>query len=138
MVWGDFDTLLAGMEAWLGAVSEEVPVLDALSEAVVWFNALEREAVPAHRQRMSLILQVPALQAHSTLRYADWRGIVARFVGRRVHQPPTALFPQLVGHLSLGAAVAAYEQWLAHDDADLAGLLRAAFDTFAVELPALP
>lgn len=135
VVWGDFDALLEGMEGWLAEVADAVPTLEALTDAVVRFNALPAEAVPAHRHRMSLILQVPALQAHSTLRYADWRGIVARFVGRRLGQAADALVPQLVGYLTLGAAVAAYEQWLAHEDADLATLLTEAFSTFTVQLP---
>src|ERR671911_440051 len=59
------------------------PLLETLAEAVVRFNDLPAEAIPAHRQRMSLILHVPALQAHSTLRYADWRG-----GGGRLPPPP--------------------------------------------------
>lgn len=135
VVWGDFDTLLEGMEGWLAEVGDDVPVLDAIGDAVVRFNALPPEAVAAHRHRMSLILRVPALQAHSTLRYAAWRGIVARFVGRRLGLAADAPVPQLVGHLTLGAAVAAYEQWLAHEDADLAALLTEAFAAFDVPLP---
>ena len=90
--------------------------------------------MPAHRQRMSLILHVPALQAHSTLRYADWRNVVARFAARRLEQPADALLPQLVGHLALGAAVTAYEQWLADESADLPALLTEAFGALDLRL----
>ena len=128
VVWGDFDALLRGMEGWLAQSDNGRPLLDTLRDAVVRFNDLPAEAVPAHRQRMSLILHVPALQAHSTLRYADWRSVVARFAARRLGEPVDALLPQLVGHLALGAAVTAYEQWLADESADLPRLLRAAFD----------
>jgi TetR/AcrR family transcriptional regulator, regulator of mycofactocin system len=127
VVWGDFDRLLRGMEAWLDADDGDAPVLAAISEAVVRFNALPPDAVPAHRRRMSLILHVPALQAHSTLRYADWRGVVARYAARRLDRPVDDLLPQLVGHVSLGAAVAAYERWLADEGADLPSLLADAF-----------
>jgi TetR/AcrR family transcriptional regulator, regulator of mycofactocin system len=130
VVWGDFDALLRGMEGWLARAPDDVPLLDALTDAVVRFNDLPPEAVPAHRQRMSLILHVPALQAHSTLRYADWRAVVARFAARRLGTPVDALLPQLIGHLSLGSAVAAYERWLADDGADLAALLAEAFRTW--------
>jgi TetR/AcrR family transcriptional regulator, regulator of mycofactocin system len=134
LVWGDFDTLLDRMETWLDSTSNDVPLLKALTEAIVRFNALPPQAVPAHRQRMAMILHIPALQAHSTLRYADWRSVVARFAARRLALPAEALVPQLVGHVSLGAAVAAYEQWLADESADLATLLIAAFG--ALELRA--
>jgi TetR/AcrR family transcriptional regulator, regulator of mycofactocin system len=127
VVWGDFDVLLGGMEAWLAEAPADVPLLDVLTSAVVRFNALPPEAVPAHRQRMSLILHVPALQAHSTLRYADWRGVIARFAARRLGQPVDGLRAQLIGHLSLGSAVAAYERWLADESADLGVLLAEAF-----------
>jgi TetR/AcrR family transcriptional regulator, regulator of mycofactocin system len=127
VVWGDFDVLLRGMEAWLAEAPADVPLLDVLTSAVVRFNALPPEAVPAHRQRMSLILHVPALQAHSTLRYADWRGVVARFAARRLGQPVDGLRAQLIGHLSLGSAVTAYERWLADESADLGALLAEAF-----------
>lgn len=136
VVWGDFDALLRRMEAWLASSPGDVSLLDVLSDAVVRFNALPPEAVPSHRQRMSLILHVPALQAHSTLRYADWRAVVARFASRRLDQPVDALAPQLIGHVALGAAVAAYERWLRDDTSDLATLLAQAFSALRLELPA--
>jgi TetR/AcrR family transcriptional regulator, regulator of mycofactocin system len=135
VVWGDFDALLRGMEEWLVRSDDDRPLLETLTEAVVRFNDLPPEAIPAHRQRMSLILHVPALQAHSTLRYADWRGVVARFAARRLKRPVDALLPQLIGHLALGAAVTAYEQWLADESADLPALLLTAFAALDLHLP---
>lgn len=127
VVWGDFEDLLARMEAWLASVDPDVPVLDALAEAVVRFNSLPPEAVPAHRRRMSLILHVPALQAHGTLRYADWRAVVARFVAARTGAGPDDAVPRLVGHVALAAAVASYERWLVDPGADLDALMRGSF-----------
>jgi mycofactocin system transcriptional regulator len=138
VVWGDFDALLRSMEDWLSRAPADVSLLTALSDAVVRFNSLSAAAVPAHRQRMALILHVPALQAHSTLRYADWRGVVARFAARQLGQPPHALGPQLIGHVALAAAVTAYEQWLADEATDLATLLTAAFGALHVDPPPPP
>ena len=87
------------------------------------FNALPPEQVSVHRQRMNLILNVSSLQAHSTLMYAEWRAVVADFVAARTEADPADLLPQLAGHLTLGSAVTAYEQWLADERADLAQLL---------------
>lgn len=134
VVWGDFDALLRGMEAWLAEAPDDRPLLAALTDAVVRFNDLPPAAVPAHRQRMALILHVPALQAHSTLRYAEWRNVVARFAARRLDEPAGSLRPQLVGHLALGAAVTAYEQWLADESADLPALLTEAFGAVDIRL----
>ena len=136
VVWGHFDAMLGDLDVWLAATSDDRPLLATLRDAVIRFNALPPPAVPAHRQRMSLILYVPALQAHSTLRYAEWRAVIARFVARRLDVPAEGMWPQLVGHVALAAALTAYEQWLADDRADLAVLLASAFDAVALDLPA--
>lgn len=127
VVWGDFDSLLRDMDGWLSSRPARAPLLPTLVDAVIRFNSLPPQAVAAHRQRMSLILHVPALQAHSTLRYSDWRAIVARFAARRMGTPEQSMQPQLVGHVALAAAVAAYEQWLADEHADLETTLATAF-----------
>ena len=100
-----------------------MPLLQALRAAVLTFNALPKQQEAAHRERMRLILEVPALQAHSTLRYAAWRHVVASFAGERLALNVEALLPQLVAHACLGAALTAYEQWLAFPGSDLAALL---------------
>jgi hypothetical protein len=84
---------------------------------------------------MRLILTVPGLQAHSTLRFAAWREVVAAFVAMRTGSRRTDLLPRLGGHLLLGAAVAAYEQWLAGGGA-LADLLDASLAQAVRALPA--
>ena len=127
VVWGDFEARLLTMEAQLAAADPSVPVLDALADVVVRFNELPAEAVPAHRRRMALILHVPALQAHSNLRYADWRAVVARHVAARTGGDELDPVPQLVGHVALGAAVASYEQWLADPTAELGSLMAESF-----------
>jgi mycofactocin system transcriptional regulator len=133
VVWGDFDASLRAMESELAACPDDVELWQGIRDAVVGFNALPPGAVAAHRQRMALILHVPALQAHSTLRYAAWRGVIAGFAARRLGVPADALPPQLVGHVALAAAAAAYEQWLRDDSADLAQLLAVAFRGVAVD-----
>jgi hypothetical protein len=75
---------------------------------------------------MELILRVPALLAHSTLRFSAWRAVVAEFVAERTGQRPDGLAPQAIAHAVLGVAVAAYEQWLDDESAELGALLDAA------------
>ena len=48
---------------------------------------------------MTLITTVPALQAHSALRYADWRSVVAEYVARRRGESAAELIPQAVQDL---------------------------------------
>jgi TetR/AcrR family transcriptional regulator, regulator of mycofactocin system len=131
VVWGDFDADLERMRHRLNAVPAGVPLMDALREAIVDFNAIAPEQIPAHRRRMEFILRVPALQAHSTLRYAAWRQVIADFVADRTRLPPSALLPQAIAYAMLGVAIAAYEQWLASIDSDLCDLLDKAVRTLA-------
>jgi mycofactocin system transcriptional regulator len=135
VVWGDFDSLLGGLSGWLTDAPAATPTWVAIRDAVARFNALPPEAAAAHRQRMTLILHVPALQAHSTLRYAEWRAVIARFAAQRTGEPVDGFGPQLVGYVSLAAAVTAYEQWLADDTSDLSARLQAAFDAVDVRTP---
>lgn len=122
-VWGDFDQGLTGLRHRLAAADPHQPLLDALREAVLRFNSLDPAAEAGHRTRMLLILHVPALQAHSTLRYAAWREVIAEFAAQRLRQRPADLLPQLAAYSCLGAALTAYEQWLAQPGSDLEALL---------------
>src|SRR3546814_20096917 len=115
------------MRAWLAAADAGRTVLAVLSDAVVRFNSLPPEAARAHRQRMSLILHVPALQAHSNLRYAAWRAVVAEYAARRTGPGPAAALPQLVAPLPPGAAAASYEPCLADTASDLSPLMPSHF-----------
>jgi mycofactocin system transcriptional regulator len=130
--WGMFERELERMRVRLKACPPEVPLMDAIREALVDFNRVEPGQIPWHRRRMTLILRVPALLAHSTLRFAAWRDVVAEFAGERTGQPPEALAPQAIAHAVLGVAVAAYEQWLDDEDADLGTLLDTAMRELAM------
>ncbi|WP_181779783.1 mycofactocin system transcriptional regulator [Pseudonocardia pini] len=121
--WGAFDEMLDRMRARFAALPPEVPVMAGIRETVLDFNDIPEAERPWHRQRLRLILETPTLQAHSALRYAEWRRVVADYAGERLGQPPTALLPRTLGHVCLGAALAAYEQWLSAEDEELRGLL---------------
>jgi mycofactocin system transcriptional regulator len=129
--WGNFAEELERMRAQLSAYPAQIPLMEAIRLAVVDFNRVPADQLPWHRRRMELILRVPALQAHSTLRYASWRQVVAEFVGQRIGQPPDALAPRTIAYAALGVAIAAYEQWLETDDADLVWLLDTALRDLA-------
>ena len=116
--WGQFDRTLLHFRELLAAQPRDRTVLDAVGCAVVAFNDFPEDAVPSHSVRMELILRTPALRAHSALRYAEWRAAVAEFVAGRLGEHPTDLRPQLFGHVALGIALSAYEQWLTEGSGD--------------------
>jgi TetR/AcrR family transcriptional regulator, regulator of mycofactocin system len=113
VAWGDFDNQLRGFEAAFDAVPPSVPLAAALHACILEFNDFRDEELPWLRRRMTLLLGVPALQAHSTLRYQAWRDVVARFVAGRRGEAAAALVPQVTAHCALGTALSAYEAWLA-------------------------
>lgn len=127
VAWGAFDDQLTSMRAVLAAQPADLTVLQGIRRAVLEFNHVEPAEQPWHRRRLELILRTPALQAHSTLRYAAWRQVVADHVALRSGEPASSLVPQSVGHACLGVCIAAYECWLADDGAELADLLDRVF-----------
>jgi TetR/AcrR family transcriptional regulator, regulator of mycofactocin system len=124
--WGNFDEELERMRLRLTSFPPSTRLMDAIREAVVDFNRVPAEQIGWHRRRMELLLQTPTLQAHSTLRYAAWRQVIADFVAERTGQAPDALAPRTIGYVALGVALAAYEHWLLAADADLSELLEGA------------
>jgi TetR/AcrR family transcriptional regulator, regulator of mycofactocin system len=131
VAWGSFDEELERMRLRLKGLPAHVPLMEAIRAAIVDFNTFPPEQIPWHRRRMRLILRTPALQAHSTLRYAAWRRVIAEFVAERTGQRPDALAPRTLGYVALGVAIAAYEQWLETDEADLRDLLDGAMRQLA-------
>jgi TetR/AcrR family transcriptional regulator, regulator of mycofactocin system len=125
-VWGDFDTQLAALRDWFDRCKPDLPLMEAVHQGVVAFNRLPKEEEPWHRRRMALILNTPALQAHSTPMYARWRAVIADFAARRTGTDPQDMLPQLIAYAALGAAVASYDQWLRDADAELEPLLELA------------
>jgi mycofactocin system transcriptional regulator len=141
--WSVFELELERMRARLKACPHDVQLMDAIRVALVDFNQVEPDQIPRHRRRMELILRVPALLAHSTLRFAAWRAVIAEFVAERTGERPDSLAPQAVAHAVLGAAIAAYEQWLDDENAELGTLLDLAMRHLAAaftapERPATP
>ncbi len=119
IVWGDFSAHLEGLRRRLAGTDRNEPVLSAVRREVMAFNDYDEAEIPQLRQRMWLILNVPALQAHAMLRHADWCAVIADFVGRRLDVGATQLAPQLVANASLAVALTAYREWIADTGLDL-------------------
>lgn len=129
IAWGEFDRNLEQLRADLAATDPAAPLAETVHAAVVAFNAYDEAVEVAHRIRMELILHTPALQAHSALRYAAWREVIAEHVAGRLGLEPTDAVPRLAGHLSLALAVSSYEEWLARPGSSLTEILAEALDT---------
>lgn len=118
IAWGEFNEQIHLMLDYLDAVPDEVPLRDALADALVEFNTFPDSQTDVHRTRMRLLLEVEELQAHSTLVYADWRRAVAGFVAHRRGESVDDLIPASTAHASLGIALSAYRLWVHEPDAD--------------------
>lgn len=124
--WGEFAASLAAFADILASMPDDLPVADAVHSGVLAFNDFDPETTHLHRQRMSLILSTPALQAHSVHQYAAWRQVIADYVAARLGVDAGDLAPRVAGHVSLALAISAYEQWLLDDTAGLLPLIDAA------------
>jgi mycofactocin system transcriptional regulator len=129
--WGSFESQLDHLRVVLAATSDDIPLMDALRLAVLDFNTVAEAEQLWHRRRLALILNTPALQAHSTLRYTAWRGVVTDFVARRLSLPDHDIVVQAIGYTALGASVAAYEVWLGQEDGDLLALIDTSYRQLA-------
>jgi len=131
MVWGDFDVVIARLREAFDAAGRAAPLMDALRQAVVASNTYEPEQLPELRIRMTLIATVPALQAHSMLRYEAWRNAVAELAARRLGAAPTDLAPQTLGNAALGASMAAFKRWVENPQEDLGECLEQTYRLLA-------
>jgi mycofactocin system transcriptional regulator len=127
VVFGNFESLLTELDQWLAAAPDDRPMFEVIADATMQFNRVHSDGPAAHRERMELILHTSALRANAALRNAEWLAVVARYAARRMDAPPDSLGPQLAGHIALGAANAAYEQWLRDESSDLDELVHRAF-----------
>lgn len=134
--FGNYAALLGELEQWLSSQPDDRPMFEVIVDAVVRFNRVHTDGPVAHRERMELIMHTPALRANAALVNAEWQAVLARYAALRMGEPPEALGPQLVAHVSLGAASAAYEQWLRDESSDLVEVMQRAFE-MAQRLPDL-
>lgn len=126
--WGDFGAQLEGMRRRLAAIPVEQPVPEALADALVAFNTFPDTENDVHRERMRLLLGVDELNAHGTLKYADWRAAIAEWAAHRSGGSPRDLVPAALAQAALGIALSAYRVWIDEPGADqrrLHELLRA-------------
>lgn len=126
--WGRFDQTLAAFRDLLDATPAELPLWERVHRGVVAFNDFPADADPSHRDRMRLILHTPALQAHSVLRYDEWRAVIAAYVAEQTGARPTDLLPRVVAQVSQALAVSAYEAWLETPETAGPGTLPALLD----------
>ena len=131
VLWAEFETEVETIRASLAAVSDEVPMMDAIRGAVVAANHYRAEDVPETRQRMNLIAMVPALSFSAAEHYEAWEQAVREFAGRRLGQPAESLYPLAVGRATLAVCRAAYDRWAARADNDLTVYLDAALSALS-------
>ena len=119
IVWGEFAVELVRLRDHLHDAPPDEPLMDVLRRAVVSTNRFGAGELDELRIRVNLISSVPALVAHSAVRYAEWRQVVAEFAAERLGEEPDDLGPQTLAHAALGAAMAAFARWAHHDAEDL-------------------
>lgn len=118
---------------------ETAPEHESYREALC--RVIPEAYVPASKQRdwalqrAQLVLREPAVQGPLTPHLADWRGVVAAFVARRLGVEPGDMLPFAVSAAALSANLAAHEYWVAHPEADLTEVLARMLE---IMLPRVP
>jgi mycofactocin system transcriptional regulator len=131
VLWAEFETEVETITAALAAVADEVPMMDAIRDAVGMANHYHADDVPEMRLRMHLIATVPALSFSAAEHYEAWERAISEFAARRLGQPPGSLYPLTIGRAVLAACRAAYDRWSARADNDLTAYLDAALSALA-------
>ena len=119
VLWSEFDHEVDTIRTLLNETSDDLPVMDAVRQAVIAANHYSAEDVPELRARMNLISSVPDLAASAAVHYDAWERAISEFVARRTGQPSDSLYPLAVGRATLATCRAAYEMWANQADADL-------------------
>ena len=110
--WGQFDRTLESFRQILRDLPQDLPVAEVVQRGVLEFNRFDDDADPPHTDRMRLLLETPTLLAHSVLRYAEWRAVIAEYVAERHGLAPTDPLPETVSQVCLALALSAYVLWL--------------------------
>lgn len=135
LMWGEFDELLDAFRRDLDQSPPGAPIVQAVHSAVRRFNEVPESERERHRHRMRLLLEEPELVAHATVRYGEWRAVIARYVARRTGGSEESVVPQAVSWACLGISLSAYRQWVREPDAELLSAIDESFrglhDVFA-------
>jgi mycofactocin system transcriptional regulator len=131
IAWGDFDWVMDRLRTTL-AEHDDKPLMEALRLGVIESNSYEADQLPGLRIRMALITRTPELQAHSAIRYTEWRRVVADWAAARLDLTADDLLPQAIAGAALGTAMATFGRWVDHPDEDLGERLDFAFRRLAV------
>lgn len=110
--WGQFHRTLERFRRLLREPPQDAAIHTIVQQGVLAFNEFDEGADPPHRERMRLILETPALQAHSVLRYAEWRAVIAEYIAERQGLGRDDALPETASQVCLALALSAYVLWL--------------------------
>lgn len=128
VVLGGLDEQLRRLRSELAALPAGDAPLEGVRAAFLAVNDYGPGELPVLRIRMELLHTVPELRGHVALRYVEWQAVVAAHVADRTGDHPDALYPRLLGEVSIATMQAAYGVWAKHPGTELATLIEQGFD----------
>lgn len=135
VLWVESPAELERLRGGLASGSADEPYEAVVERAVLAALSWAPEHELWARHRAQLVLSTPAVQAHASLVFGQWRAAAAEFASRRYGLAVTELFPVAVGHAVLAATLAAHEHWIARPGTDLTATLS---EVLALLLPSAP
>ncbi|MEE2059112.1 acyl-CoA-like ligand-binding transcription factor [Rhodococcus artemisiae] len=134
VLWVESSAELAQLHDGLeSSTGRSEPCRDSLIRAVIAALEFPPEQREWALHRAQLVLDVPAVQTHTTMRMNAWRTEVTDYVARSTGSSCDDLVPLTVGHATVSAVQAAHRYWVTHPDEELAAVLE---QTLEITLPA--
>jgi AcrR family transcriptional regulator len=112
VLWVDFDETIGRLADELAAADDDVPVTDAVRDAIVRVAASHPDdRVPWALTQVDLMCTRDDLEASGLRRFMKQADVVQAFLRRRLGDGSNVLLPQAVAFAVLGAAAAAAGVW---------------------------
>lgn len=131
VLWSEFDLQVEALHQLLADAGPDLPLTEAIREAVLKSNHYAADDVGELRSRMQVIANTPAIGASANVHYDAWAGALAAFAARRLGQGSRDLIPQAIGFSALGVCRAAFDQWVTRRDDDLISYLDSALTAWS-------
>jgi mycofactocin system transcriptional regulator len=126
-----FDQDVERLRSALSGSDPDLPLFEAIRQAVVAVNSYHAEDLAQLRQRLRLQHANPALLANGILHYERWQAVVAEFAANRLGLAADDLLPQVIARSVFGAAYAGFMSWLSNESGDLSPRLDSALGAMA-------
>lgn len=111
LVWGPLEGTFGDLERRLDAVSADLPMLQAMAEAITSCLSPNSDSDVSARERLRMIATTPELQEVQSAAFLVWRRALIDFAVRRSGNPSDMLAATALGTAVQGAVMTGLSWW---------------------------